>query len=109
MRSHPWLWIHSLCFTAFTIHLVILASMHIYPNNTQTKLEETKLDMIDFPVLFKICFKPGFDIEKIQEAGYSSIWNYFKGKSKYNSSIFGWAGHKEGGGVFDNVKGNLVT
>ena len=109
IRRQSWLWIRFLCFTAFTIHLGSLVFMRIYPTNTQTSLGETKLDMIDFPVLFKVCFKPGFDIEKLKEAGYGSITNYFVGKSKYNRSVFGWAGHKEGGGVFDNVKGNLFT
>ena len=35
--------------------------------------------------------------------GYDGVYHYFNGKSKYNSSIHGWAGHTEDGKVFSNV------
>ena len=48
------------------------------------------LDKMKFPVVFKICFKPGIDLEKLQELGYDSVWGYFSGQSRFNNSVFGW-------------------
>ena len=53
---------------------------------------EKDLDEIEFPVLFKVCITPAFKIEKIIESGYTNLWYYFMGKSKF-SNIYGWAGH----------------
>ena len=30
---------------------------------------------------------------------------YLMGESKYNSSVYGWAGHTSGGGIVSNVSG----
>ena len=73
--------------------MVVYFHEQVHPSHMETTLEEHKLEKIDFPVLFKLCFRNSFNIEKLNEAGYSSVSNYFKGKSSYNDSIYGWAGH----------------
>ena len=67
---------------------------------------EKDLDEIEFPVLFKVCITPAFKIEKIIESGYSNLWYYFMGKSKF-SNIYGWAGHTENGTVISTPKSIL--
>ena len=67
--------------------------------------------MKDFPLLTRVCIRPGFKMAALREAGYNSTDSYFTGKSRFNSSVIGWAGHTEDGNVlgkveeiFDNVK-----
>ena len=50
----------------------------------------------------------------LREAGYFNVVEYFAGKSKFNGSVIGWAGHTEDGKVvgkveevFDRVKQNV--
>ena len=78
------------------------------PSRTETIEEETNLGEIDFPVLFKFCFKNAFNLEKVKESGYKNVWEYFCGKSKFNSSVYGWAGHKENGGIGLGISGNSI-
>ena len=105
LRLHPWRVLHAGCGIAFIVQMSILASSQIYPSETVSHVEERTLDGIEFPVLFKICIKPAFDIKELDKAGYSSIWHYFIGQSKYNASIFGWAGHAQDGRTIGSVKG----
>ena len=70
--------------------------------------------MKDFPLLARICIRPGFDILALREAGYNSVDGYFSGNSRFNRSVIGWAGHTQDGKVvgkveeiFDKVKQNV--
>ena len=79
---------------------------YIKPSQTETHLKQKKLNDIEFPVVFKFCFKNSFDLSKLKESGYSSVWDYFEGKSRYNDSIYGWAGHSADGSVGAGIEGN---
>jgi hypothetical protein len=52
------------------------------------------LDKVEFPVIFNIVVKPGFDIEKLNKLGYDTAHEYFIGGKK-NSGITSWAGFGE--------------
>ena len=72
---------------------------------------EKDLDEIEFPVLFRVCITPAFKMEKILEAGYSSLWYYFMGKSRFRLSpdlqTYGWAGHTENGTIISTPESIL--
>ena len=106
LGKNPLILLHAGCFIAFTVQMMILASSQIYPSETVSHLEEKTLDSIEFPVLFKICIKPAFNISELHKSGYKSIWSYFVGESRYNNSIFGWAGHTENGSIIGTVEGS---
>ena len=57
------------------------------------------LNEIEFPVLFKVCVTPAFRMEKILESGYSDLFFYFLGKSKFGNN-YGWAGHTSNGSQY---------
>ena len=63
----------------------------LHPTQTTTSILEQQLGEI--PILFKICVNPGFDMDKIKEAGYSDSYRYFLGKSQFDNNTYGWAGH----------------
>ena len=98
---------HAVCLIAFIVQMCILANNQISPQETVSHLEEKNLGEIDFPVLFKICIKPSFDMKELYEVGYSSIWSYFMGQSRHNKSVFGWGGHTEDGKIIGSVQGRL--
>ena len=41
--------------------------------------------------------------------GYESDVAFFKGKSMYNESLYGWSGHTENGSTISNVEGNVLS
>ena len=86
----------------------MLTSEQIKPTKTETRLQEKKLNEIEFPVVFKICFKNSIDIEKLKMAGYRTDRQYFRGQSWFNKSIYGWAGHVQGGHTGPGVKGREI-
>ena len=89
--------------------MIILGRNQIFPSETVSHLEETSLNSIQFPVLFKICIKPAFNMQELNKAGYESIWAYFIGQSKYNKSVYGWAGHTKDGHTTGSVEGKGVS
>ena len=81
---------------------------------------ELPLEEIDFPLDIKICAEPAFDESAIVDAGYGSgewsQYDYFTGRSRFNGSIFGWAGHTPQAGpvgsveeVLDKVRNHKVA
>ena len=77
----------------------------VNPKETVTRTERVELAKIDFPLVFKICILPGFDDEELKKMGYANNMAYLEGRSIYNSSIFGWAGHTPDGKIVSNVSG----
>ena len=74
------------------------------PMHTDTNIFEGYLRDIDFPAIFKICILPGFDLAELHSVGYDSPRKYFNGDSHFNSSIIGWAGHRENGSTYGTVE-----
>ena len=99
------------CLIAVIIQISNLAYHQIHPSQTVTSTQRENLSDIDFPVVFKICIKPGFNTTALTEVGYDNAWDYFEGTSRHNSSLVGWAGHKKNGMAFSNVTGqtNIVA
>ena len=93
------------CFIAFTIQMGLLAYDQMNPTQTVISTVRKNRSDIDFPVLFKICIKPGFNTTALKEVGYYDAWDYFAGTSRYNTSLQGWAGHRKDGRSFSDVTG----
>jgi hypothetical protein len=63
----------------------------------------------EFPIIFKIWANPAFNMTALSEEGYDTesggIYDYFLGQSKYNRSLYGWAGHSNGSFQKKKVEG----
>ena len=59
---------------------------------------------VDFPLVAKICIIPGFNQTALHEVGYQATWEYFIGQSKFNGSVFGWAGHTNDSRIVGTVE-----
>ena len=99
--------LHVGCTIAFSVQMILLTRALMYPEHTVSRIFRKNLTIQEFPVVFKICIKPGFDKEALKETGYENVFSYFWGISQYNKSLLGWAGHTAEGGVFSNVTGKL--
>ena len=105
LKNHPWVLVHSLCFLALAIHVMIIGRNLLYPLHPHTYIKEESLQNVAFPVIFKICFKPAFKDDELLSVGYKNSWGYLTGVSLYNKSVVGWAGHRQDGGIVSNVTG----
>ena len=76
------------------------------PQETLMGTHKVGFKKIEFPLIFKICIKPGFNDSELRNLGYKNSLFYLLGKSRYNKSHFGWAGHTPEGDIVSNVSGN---
>ena len=89
------------CLIGFCFQFGNVLDTYVHPTQTTITVTERHLQDDNFPLLFKICFNPSFNASAVEEAGYSS---FFSGRSKFNSSLLGWAGHTGEGGVQGRVE-----
>ena len=76
-----------------------LTSSELYSEMTIVPLSSP-----EFPLRLSVCVSPGHHQAHLQEAGYQDYVYYQYGQSKYNSSLFGWAGHtKDGNSKYADV------
>ena len=101
------LWVlANLVFTALlTVQLTHVLGGYIKPQITQTWEEEVPLEVMEFPLVIKICVVPGFNQKALREVGYEDTYAYFLGLNDINNgNNFGWAGHTEDSGTFGTVE-----
>ena len=88
-----------------TAQLVHVLEGFFKPTITRTWEEEVLLKDMDFPLLVaKICIIPGFNQTALYEAGYDDTGDYFMGQSRFNDSLYGWAGHTKDSGIVGSVE-----
>ena len=90
-----WRLIDLACILAALLQLGFIIEGFIQPTLLNTSVKEVDLREMDFPIDIKICAQPGFNMTALNEMGYGHISGYFFGRSQFNSSIIGWAGHTE--------------
>ena len=76
--------VYIICFVAFAIQFGNLIVNFIKPTITNTNVEERELKEIGFPLVIKICVKPGFNETAINDAGYENSFGFFRGQSMRN-------------------------
>ena len=94
------------CLLALFVQLGFNLQGFFQPKFPTTLVKDLALkDLEDgFPLVIKICPQPGFDEKALYEVGYSGLWQYFKGKSRFNKNVFGWAGHTSNNTTWGNVE-----
>ena len=93
------------CFLAFLAQISILIFGMMNPKTTLTGTQKVGFEEIDFPLVFKVCIKPGFNDRELRKFGYRNSFMYLLGMSMFNKSTFGWAGHTPEGDVVSNISG----
>ena len=80
---------------AFVIQLVHLFPNYVQPDQLNTVMEIVKLKQLEeFPLVFKVCLRPGFNMTVLANHGYFTTDQYFWGTNDFGwaPSDVGWAG-----------------
>ena len=78
------------------------------PTELKTSMSKESLSSFEvFPLLGRLCVKPGLDVAKLTSYGYADPSSFYMGVSRFNDSVLGWSGHMENGSVF-SIKGKNV-
>ena len=99
-----WFLINLLCIFAVVTQLGFNLRDFFIPRLTNTRVETRSLRGEDFPLIFKICIQPAFNTTALEETGYGHLFKYFQGQSRFNKSVFGWAGHTNDSGTYGTVE-----
>ena len=91
--------VNCLLVVACGLHVGYIVLSIVNPEFPQVRLYKEQLRNVEFPISFQICVTE-FNLsnatnKKYSEYGYDGLLEYFKGESRYNSTIVGWAGHKQ--------------
>ena len=80
----------------------------LYPNLPDIRIYKTDLQKIDFPIVFKMCAtETQNSTARYTNVGYEDSFDFFKGVSRYNKSLYGWSGHHENGSTIARVEGKI--
>ena len=99
-----WFLINTLCIFAVVTQLAFNLRDFFIPRLTNTRVETREIQGYDFPLIFEICIQPAFNKTALEETGYGHEYRYFQGKSMFNNSVFGWAGHTNDSSTYGTVE-----
>ena len=93
----------------FLIHISSIGYNILYPEVPEIVVYKRNLKEIDFPMSFRICVHELNDTRsRYQRFGYKNYDDFFRGKSMFNGSLYGWAGHDQNGSVLGSVEGDFL-
>ena len=93
-------------FIIFLIHICSIGYHILYPEVPEIVVYKRNLREVDFPMTFRLCVHELNDTRsRYQRFGYRHYGDFFRGRSMYNDSVYGWAGHSKNGSVLGNVEG----
>ena len=99
-----WILINITCAGILAVQLFHVLTGYLKPTITRTGEKEVPLQDMDFPLVIKVCVNPGLNQAALQELGYKGTWEFFLGQSRFNRSVYGWAGHTKNSGKIKSVK-----
>ena len=92
----------------FITHISFIA-YKVFFDLPEVQVSKKPLEDIDFPLVFRVC---GNEIEngskKYQDLGYNNVEDFFRGKSMFNQSLFGWGGHLPNGSNIGTIEGKSL-
>ena len=83
------------CSLVFVIQLGYLIPEYIEPTKLNRDTEIIALaDLAEFPLVFKFCIRPGWNMTELRAHGYPSIDLLFWGQTDYYDYDVGWEGNE---------------
>ena len=72
------------CITGFLVQTSVNVKNVFWNRETSVNIRDVKIsEMNNFPLVFKLLLRPGYDIMSLEKEGYSDLDFYFHGYSKY--------------------------
>ena len=79
--------------TIFVVQFGSLLFGYIQSSQLNTVTKVVKQDeLVEFPLLFQFCLRPGFNMTAQKNNGYTNIDNYFWGMDEEPDTDIGWGG-----------------
>ena len=102
--------IYSLCIVGFIWQTYSGIIDQYFSKATTSTVTDLSLNSLDkLPIVLDIVVSRGFNFSALKMKGYKDPHEYFFGRSAYNDSVFGWAGHKNSTDSLEDVNGKLLT
>ena len=77
----------------FLYQFAHLISSYVKPTQLNTVMEIVKKDQLgEFPLVFKFCVRPGFNVTELRVHGYQTVDTFFWGWKDSSYYNVGWAG-----------------
>ena len=90
----------------FIIHTSFIALKIWKPDVPEIRIIKKHLKDIELPLSFKLCVHDTENSRsRFQKYGYNYDYDFYRGKSMFNGSIYGWNGHNKFGFTVGPVKG----
>ena len=100
--------IYILFVSAFIVHISFIGNK-VFTELPNLQVFKKQLKDIEFPLIFRVCANQVQNGDaKFQKYGYRNFDDFFRGKSMFNQSLFGWGGHMSNGLNKANVEGKLT-
>ena len=87
------------------VHICSLVYFNVNPELPNIVKYKKNIEDIEFPLSFILCINSNKGMENAKLFGYLDEWYFFYGRSKFNDSTIGWAGHSRDGPLFDSSEG----
>ena len=103
--------IHTIFTIAFLTHITIVVVSEFNPELPDVETTQVDIRNITFPFSFRLCLHKLVDTnEKYRISGYKNYYAFYKGRSLFNKSLYGFSGHLEDGTVkFNSFEGEVKT
>ena len=93
-------------FCCFLVHISLNGYYILYPSLPEIKRTNVNLKDINLPLSLKVCVSEiSNSYERYSNFGYKYAFTFFEGRSTYNESLFGWAGHSKDGSTREEISG----
>ena len=79
------------------VQFVVITKDAITSTSLYTETSIVPLASQQSPLRVSVCVNPGQNNSVINQAGYFTYQKYQEGQSRFNQSLYGWAGHTEDG------------
>ena len=98
--------IQSILVIICVLHICSIVYLNANPRLPNIIRYKKDIEDIEFPISFILCINPKKNsIEKMKTFGYVDEWSFYSGKSMFNDSIIGWAGHSKNGPIYESAEG----
>ena len=88
------------------VHISLNGYYILYPVWPEIKIRNRNLKDIEFPISLKVCVSEiSNSYHRYSNLGYKDDFRFFEGRSFYNESLFGWAGHTKDGSTIGEISG----
>ena len=92
------------------VHISLNGYYILYPSLPEIKRTNVNLKDIEFPLSLKVCVSEiSNSFQRYSNLGYEDETSFYGGRSAYNESLFGWAGHTKDGQKIGEISGCFIA